>query len=561
VANSGIHADLFQLQADPAEFRNSLLIDTDQGPQPFGECMGDFQKEDFAALDAGWLRCVNGADVPARHSRAWLERGRGSSKTLDLAVAATWALFASRRQLSGIAAAGDQDQARLLRDAIARICWMNPWLTRILQVNNYIVRNTKTGSNLEIISSDAGTSYGLTPDFVIVDEIVHWQHANGEELWTSLLSSSAKRDTNMLVIITNAGMTDDWQWKLREKVRLSNAWFFHRLDRPAGWITDRALKEQEALLPSIAYRRLWLNEWTTGGGDALTEEVINAAFIPHLTPQQSAQSGYEYVGGLDLGVSRDASAVCILGVRRSAEGHGRIRLAFTRVWRPSRNQKVNLQEVEDTLRELHARFHLKALHADPWQASHMLSRLQAGGLSVQSRVLTKYRGQLPSLAVQVPTVEVPQTGINLQKMATVVIESFNDHRLELFPDEDLKRDVTRFRIEERSYGFRLVSPRDSIGHGDLGTAFCHALLGAYELAGKRKIIAGSANWGDPIDPDTDPLGATPLAMALREFDFSRQMHDREQQLAMQPTDHQAGFKQLMARTFRCYDDAFDNLFF
>jgi len=107
---------------------------------------------------------------------------------------AMWALFASRRQLSGIGAAGDQDQARLLRDAIARLVYINPWLTRILDVNAYLVRNKKTGSTLEIISSDAGTSYGLTPDFCICDEVANaWQHKNGEDLWTSLLSSAAKR--------------------------------------------------------------------------------------------------------------------------------------------------------------------------------------------------------------------------------------------------------------------------------------------------------------------------------------------------------------------------------
>jgi hypothetical protein len=151
-------------------------------------------------------------------------------------------------------------------------------------------------------------------------------------------------------------------------------------------------------------------------------------------------------------------------------------------------------------------------------------------------------------------VEVPQTSPNLQKVATVVIESFNDHRLELFDDGELKRDVTRFRLEERPpSGFRLTSPRDSLGHGDMGTAFCHALLGAYELAGKRKIIAGSANWGEPRDPDTDPLGATALGQALREFDFSRQMFDHDQELARQPTHHQAPFREAMVRLGRSYD--------
>ena len=62
----------------------------------------------------------------AARQRAWLERPRGHAKTLDLGVMATWALFASRRRLSGIGAAGDQDQARLLRDAIGRLLGERP---------------------------------------------------------------------------------------------------------------------------------------------------------------------------------------------------------------------------------------------------------------------------------------------------------------------------------------------------------------------------------------------------------------------------------------------------
>src|SRR5581483_6966850 len=113
---------------------------------------------------------------------------------------ATWALFASRRRLSGIGAAGDQDQARLLRDAIGRLTYVNPWLSRLIEVQSYRVVNLRTESALDIIASDAKTSYGLTPDFIIADEVVHW--AKGD-LWESLVSSAAKRSTCMLVVITN----------------------------------------------------------------------------------------------------------------------------------------------------------------------------------------------------------------------------------------------------------------------------------------------------------------------------------------------------------------------
>lgn len=514
--------NLLQLQSDPVAFRQALLIDTDFGATRFADVIEEWQDSDFRALDDGWKRAVIGTTHTANHQRAWLERPRGHSKSLDIGVMAAWALFSSRRQIAGYAGAGDLDQARILRDAIGRLLYVNPWLADILEVQNYRVINHHTKSTLEIISSDAPTSYGLLPDFVVCDEVCHWKK---RDLFDSLLSSAAKRSTCMLVCISNAGLMDDWAWQLREAVRKDPAWHFSRLDGPvASWITSDRLEEQRRLLPNIAFRRLWLNEWTTGGGDALTPEDINAAFIPNLKPQRCAQSGYEYVGGLDLGVTRDASAVVILGVKRSYEGHGRIRLAYSRIWRPkigkkpSERAKVNLQEIEDTLIDLHVRFKLKTLNADPWNATHMVQRLQAAGLGVQDR----YLGRMESTRL-VPIVEVPQTGGTLQAMASTLIEAFNDRRVELFEDADLRRDLLRFRIEERSYGFRLTSPQDEYGHGDMGTAFSLAMLAASELAGKPIYRVGtleSVSQGSHFD--------------LRRLE--RELNAEEERLAAMPDD-------------------------
>ena len=88
------------------------------------------------------------------------------------------------------------DQARLLRDAIGRLAYCNPWLSAIIEIQNYKVANPRTGSSLDIITSDAPTSYGLTPDAVVCDEVVHWRR---RDLWDSLISSAAKRSTCMFV--------------------------------------------------------------------------------------------------------------------------------------------------------------------------------------------------------------------------------------------------------------------------------------------------------------------------------------------------------------------------
>ena len=102
--------------------------------------------------------------------------------------------------------------------------------------------NSHTGSELRIISSDAPSSYGILCDFIVCDEVVHWAR---RDLWDSLLSTAGKRSRCVLVVITNAGFRESWQFKLRESIRDDAAWYFSRLDGPtASWITDEALDEQ-----------------------------------------------------------------------------------------------------------------------------------------------------------------------------------------------------------------------------------------------------------------------------------------------------------------------------
>jgi hypothetical protein len=471
--------------------------------------MDDWQRKDFEALDSGWKRAVLGSKHKATYQRGWLERPRGHSKSLDLGIMAAFALFASRRRLSGIGAAGDRDQARILRDAIGRLVFINPWLGRIIEVQNYRVVNSRTESALDIISSDAPTSYGLTPDFLICDEVTHWPK---RDLWDSLVSSAAKRASCMFVVITNAGLDADWQWKARESIRSDPKWYFSRLEGPqASWITADRLEEQERLLPSIAFKRLWLNEWTSGGGDALTPETIDRAFRKDLRPMSGRIAGYEFTAGLDLGVSRDASALCILGVN---DGH--IRLAHTRVWRPTKGQKVNLVEVESALLKTHALFHLKSIAYDSWQATYLAQRLQSDDFG---RMVGTYKPFTPpggARKTPLPMIEVPSTQKYLQAMASTCLEVFNDGRLELYPDAELEKDLRSMRVEERGAvngsgtgtGFRMVFPRTSLGHGDLGQAFLYALLAASELAGKKKIVAG-------------PIQVDPVVMADRRFERLR----------------------------------------
>ena len=120
-----------------------------------------------------------------------------------------------------------------------------------------------------------GSSYGLLVDFIICDELVHW--SGDGSLWHSIISTAAKRSNCLLVVISNAGFADSWQWDVRESARTDPAWLFSRLDGPqASWITPARLEEQRRMLPPMAFARLWLNQWSSGGGDALQEADVRS---------------------------------------------------------------------------------------------------------------------------------------------------------------------------------------------------------------------------------------------------------------------------------------------
>lgn len=487
----------FQFQrriADPAAFRAGLLIDSDAGPVTLGSVLDPWQAADFAALDPAWRR-VAGQDVATDYRRAWLERPRGHSKTADIAASISWATLASPRKLSGVVAAADKEQAGLIRDAVDKLTRLNPWMGNALDVQRDKIVNTITGSDCRVLSCDAPSSYGLTPDFIVCDELTHW---GKPELWDSLFSAAAKRKHCLLLVITNAGFGDSWQWRVREAVRHTAGWYFHRLDGPcASWITGERLAEQQRILPAIAYQRLWLNQWTTGSGDALREEDIASATTA-AAPLVSAERGFAYVAGVDIGLSRDASAVVTVGVHvghseeiakpqparspvaaamvelgyieaaapetewQITPGTGRLRVADVQRWKPEGGRKIELEEVERAIASLHQRFGLAAVGADPWQAAYLIERLRKAGVNVEA---------------------VDFTGANLKSMCSATLEAFAERNIELFDCPPLIHDLRSLRIEERAYGVRLTSPRGPSGHGDAATGLAVALHIARKYVG------------------------------------------------------------------------------
>jgi hypothetical protein len=541
-----ISPKLFQkYAADPAAFRADLTVDVNGLARRFGDVQDPWQKVDFLSIDPALMVAIGrDPDAETVKKRFYLERPRGHSKTTDIAIVCVYALAFATRPLRGYAYAADRDQAKILRDAMANVIRMNPWLADLLTVETYRVVNSAkehpgAGGELTIESSSVATSYGILPNLVVCDELCHWQ--GDGSLWHSIISSAAKRTDCLLLAISNAGFIDSWVWAVREAARTDEAWIFSRLDGPqASWLSAQALSEQQRMLPPLAYARLWQNVWSASGGDALSPADIAAAFDETLAPMTGSESGWLFVAGVDLGLTRDHTAVVVLAVPVGGTA-GHIRLADVKVWRPEPGRKIDLMAVERHILSLDDRYGLESVGFDPWQAELMGQRLEADTEHKRRNQRRRY-GSLPWMR------ELSPTPANLREQASLTIECFQDRRLRLHPCPALKRDLCKLRVEERpSGGFRLTSPRDGEGHGDCASAFMNALVLAHEYSGKRPVVAGSLDYGPP---SAEP--SSPLDLALRQFDLDAQAFAQEQEgfIAGDDHDHQATWNRAMAEIGR-----------
>lgn len=345
-----------------------------EGPTspPLGERLEAWQERDFAALDPAWSELaglVDRGSIGTEIRRAWIERPRGHAKTSDMAAQLLWILEYGRLPVRGLAAAADRDQAGLIRTAMWNLAERNRELIRDVVFRQHGAVNPRTGSLLEVLASEVAGSWGKLPDFVVCDELCHWEKP---DLWHSLFSSAAKRPRSLLAVLTNAGTGRGWQWELREAARTSPLWYFSTLPGPAApWLDAAQLAEQERLLPRTVYDRLWRNVWQEGGGEFVTRAEARACRDEALVERDRGEHGRRYFAAVDYAEKRDHT----VGVLVHREGS---RLVVDRmdVVVPGPSRPTPVRWVEDWMAWVAKRFEPVSFVVDEYQLLGTIQRLQ-----------------------------------------------------------------------------------------------------------------------------------------------------------------------------------------
>ncbi|MDE2010228.1 MAG: hypothetical protein KGJ09_09165 [Candidatus Omnitrophica bacterium] len=427
------------------EFLGKLRIKSDRAVVPLK--FDDWQARDFWRMAPAFVKLATGQDQPGAYKYHWKEYPKGHSKTGDAAIMAAYVLTESLLPISGVCAAGDVDQAKNLKDALRTLQDHNPWLGLTMKVDR--VECKATGSSLVFITSDAPTSHGTIPDFVICDEFSHWRD-NAQSFWASMFASMYKQKSAVMVVLTNAGFKGSWQFPVRNSHESDPAWCFMVLEGPcASWLNHNELETLKKSMPEPEFRRLFLNEWAEGIGDALRWEDVQAALVLP-GPSAGPEPGWDYYAGGDLAKRNDHAAVCLIARN---QGTGLIKLAQLVHWAPP----IDLGTIKEVIISLDRKFHPDVWFIDPHQAELMVEQMMKQGINCELAWFT---------------------GKNNLEMASSMVEVFTSRQILLYPEPALLKDLSRLRIVGGPAGYRLDAPRTSDGHCDRATALALALLAA-----------------------------------------------------------------------------------
>lgn len=203
------------------------------------------------------------------------------------------------------------------------------------------------------------------------------------------------------------------------------------------WQTQAYYRTQKRTLRPGTYLRLHENRWATAEERFITPELWDPCVDRVLSPML-ANFDHALFVGVDAGIKHDAAAV--VGVRWDEKGE-KLVLANHRIWRPTPREPLNLEEtIEAHLRDLHGRYPVAEILADPYQLHRSITTLQAAGLPIR---------------------EFPQTTGNTTLMGQTLFDLLNGKNLRVYPAEDMRTHALNTVAIESSRGWRIAKEKAS----------------------------------------------------------------------------------------------------
>jgi phage terminase large subunit-like protein len=429
-----------------------------------------------------------------------------SGKTaLNAAVTLWWAFTQEApNELLVIANDLEQAQARVFK-ALVGLLQHNPDLARSAEVLTSKI-TLSNGTTITALASEyagaAGSNHGLTS----WDELWGYTSESSRRLWEELTPVPTRRNS-IRFITTYAGwegesellhslyklgvgpeehpegqgepllpvsglrrfLTKPFPLYANREARLLSYWD-HEPRMP--WQTPAYYGTQRRTLRPNTYLRLHENRWATTESTFLTPELWDACVDRDRTPLLPTTEHPLFVG-VDASTKHDSSAV--VAVRWDGE---RLALAQHRIWRPSPEHPLDLEAtIESYLRELHARYRVKAIVCDPYQLHRSITTLASAGLPIR---------------------EFPQTVDRTTRMGQALFDLLTGRNLSLYSAPDLREQALSTVAVESVRGFRIAKER-AAKKIDAIVALAMACVAALD-GGRPSPLQIFARAGTPREP-------------------------------------------------------------
>lgn len=404
--------------------------------QRWGEVATEWQQGDARAV----LEPAEGE--PRLH---WLSRPKGASKSTDVAgMAVCWLVAQADELAEGYIFSADLDQSNRLLTRARGLVARTSGLGEVLSVESRRIVHRSSGASVVASAADAAGSEGILTPLIVLEELPNWPRTQAAKgVLVAAISSVPKMVGCRLVVIGHAGDPSHYSRKLLDQAETSVMWRVSEIPGPTPWISSDQLEEQRALLLPSEYARRWLNQWTAAEDRLATSDDVHAC-LRHSGPLSPEPGVSDYIATLDVGLTNDRT-VASVGHAVQVDGARRVVLDRQVAWQGSKAQPVDLGQVEGWLAEAHREYRLRKVIVDPYQAVHLVQRLRARGVPVDTFTFT---------------------ATSVGKLAVTLFRALRDHLLDLPDDDDeLVHELVNVRLRETQPGIFRID-HDSSQHDD-----------------------------------------------------------------------------------------------
>lgn len=421
-----------------------------------------------------------------RFKTIYIEVGRKNAKsTLSAGIALYGLTLDGEEGPEVYSAATTRDQAKIVFEVAKAMAQRASGFCAALgvEVRVHEIKSEDNSGKFEPLSAEASTMDGLNIHMAIVDEL----HAHKtRHVWDVLETATGSRENPMIVAITTAG-TDragvcyeqrGYVLKLLQGLERDDSYFgvVYTLDDGDDWTDESvwgkanpnlgvsvliddlrrlATKAKASLSSQAAFLTKRMNIWVTSESAWMDMEKWDACADPSLSLELF--EGEDCIDGLDLASKTDIAVDAKL-FRRGGDYY-----LFAQYWLPeeaahpdkatcsqydgwAREGRLRLtpgavtdyDEIEDVLADDAARFNSLELAYDPYQATHLVTRLMKRGLNpVELRpTVLNFSDAMKELERLVLSKRLHHSGDPVLGWMISNVVAYRDHKDNIYPRKE-----------------------------------------------------------------------------------------------------------------------------